>query len=472
MGAECTVVLDVGKSLAKVSVWDGHGTLRERRQRTNAVIETGSYRALDVSGIESWLLETLRAFAKQYPIESLVPVGHGAASVVVKDGRLVCAPIDYECDVPEDIRARYVAERDAFAVTGSPLLPHGLNLGVQVAWLEKLSPETFEGDAEILLWPQYWAWVLSGVAAAEVSSLGCHTDLWCPFERRFSPLAVARGWAGRFPALRKAEAVLGRVRDRVAHETGLSAEARVICGIHDSNAALHAARGFAGPEAKAELTVLSTGTWFIAMRSGGKELASGALPQGRDCLVNVDWHGDPVPSARFMGGREIELLGDAGAAPIDDPDIQSRLVAAAPEVLRQDLMILPTFTPGMGPFPRAVGRWIGTRGDLRLEQAAICLYAALESAVMLDLLAARERLIIEGRFAQVELFVRALASLWKAGEVYVNPFADGIPLGALRLAQPEFRPPLPLKRVPPLAPDLDAYRALWSERIESMGTPA
>ena len=34
------------------------------------------------------------------------------------------------------------------------------------------------------------------------------------------------------------------------------------------------------------------------------------LDPARDCLVNVNALGDPVPSARFMGGREFSMVGN------------------------------------------------------------------------------------------------------------------------------------------------------------------
>ena len=51
--------------------------------------------------------------------------------------------------------------------------------------------------------------------------------------------------------------------------------------------------------------VVSTGTWVIAMTVGGDKVA---LDPSRDTLVNVNGLGEPVPSARFMGGREYEII--------------------------------------------------------------------------------------------------------------------------------------------------------------------
>ena len=68
--------------------------------------------------------------------------------------------------------------------------------------------------------------------------MGTHTDLWRPREGRASSLVERAGWSRLFPPLRKAWETLGPLRPEVAAATGLPETVRVICGAHDSNAAL------------------------------------------------------------------------------------------------------------------------------------------------------------------------------------------------------------------------------------------
>lgn len=452
-------VLDLGKTLTKLTLWEAGGAPVERRTRPNARAAGPGYAALDVEGIEAWLVETLTHVAARGPVEAIIPVGHGAAAAVVRDGRLVLPPLDYEQSIPADVMRRYRRERDPFAITGSPALPDGLNLGSQLFWLETLEPGLFTG-ATILPWPQYWAWRLSGVATTEVTSLGCHTDLWEPAAADFSPLARRLGWADAFAPLARAGDAIGTLSPEWARLTGLHTSVRVHCGIHDSNAALVATRGH--PElARTDATVLSTGTWFVAMRSPLGPVDLAALPSGRDCLVNVDAGGAPVPSARFMGGREIEILVGLDAHRIDITPDQPALLAAVPAILAREVSLLPTFAPGFGPFPTSAGRWINEPDDWIERRAAVSLYAALVADVALDLIGARDRIVVEGRFAAAEVFVRALARLRPNDRVCTSPAHDDVSLGALRLIDPSRRPAGPLVPVAPLAAKLDACHAAW-----------
>lgn len=462
MSEKATVVLDVGKTLTKLSLWTPDGQLLAQCHRVNARIDTGRYLALDAAGIEDFLVETLRGFGELASVGAIVPVGHGAAAAIIDESGLVLPPLDYEHPIPKRTRQAYDELRDSFAATGSPALPDGLNLGAQLFHLQSLEPDLFERQRRIVPWAQYWSWLLSGVCASEVTSLGSHTDLWRPIAKAPSALATTCGWAEALVPLREAGEVLGTLQESWVVRTGLPRDVRVYCGLHDSNAALHAARAFdeiAGHDA----TVLSTGTWFVAMRTParheGVDIAS--LDEHRDCLVNVDVAGNPVPSARFMGGREIETLTGIDTRRIDIRPDQPALLAKVPAVLASGAMVLPTFARGCGPFPRGPGRWLSAPDDEGQRRAAVALYAALVADVSLDFIGARDRLLIEGRFSESEVFVRSLASLRPQTKVFVCHARSDVSFGALRLVHHGLRPPADLVQVQPLAEDLSAYRYRW-----------
>lgn len=466
MRGRATIVLDVGKTLSKLSLWSPDGALIERRVRPNERVRTADYAALDTAGIELWATEVLRYFGTLADVGAIIPVGHGAGVAIIRDDRLACPPIDYEEAMPVHLRAAYEAERGAFAETGSPFLPDGLNLGAQLFRLEHLDPSLAHGT-RILPWAQYWGWRLSGVAASEVTSLGCHSDLWNPIAGTPSQLAERRGWANRLAPLRRAGDILGRLAPAWAATTGLPADTEVHCGLHDSNAALLAARGFA-EIAEHESTVLSTGTWFVAMRSP-KDAASVdtvRLDERRDCLINVDAFGKPIPSARFMGGREIETLIGLDTRRIDIAPDQPALLAALPDVLAAGAMVLPSFAPGFGPFPHGRGDWIAEPAGSERRRAAVSLYAALLADAALDMVGTCERLLIEGRFAEGQAFVRALAALRPDLRIYIGKAHNDVSYGALRLLGAAAPTAEPLELVEPLEVDLAPYRDRWREEAE------
>ena len=272
-------------------------------------------------------------------------------------------------------------------------------------------------------------------------------------------MAKRRGWAGQLAPLARAGDVVGTLLPDLAAQTGLSPEVRIHAGLHDSNAALNAARGFA-EIADCEATVLSTGTWFVAMRSAQSPIDLAALPEARDCLVNVDVQGQPVPSSRWMGGRELELLG----VRIDQPG-----TAGLDQALAAGAMLLPSQVADCGPFPGAKPCWISEPSDPTQRAAAIALYAALMADTQLDLIGAKGTLLIEGRFAAAELFTRALASLRPDTAVYIADGGSDVSYGALRLIDPHLRPRSTLHRAEPLTASLETYRAAWRDQTDHTG---
>lgn len=466
-GTGAYIVVDIGKTLSKVTLWTRAGRMIDRHVRANTACEQDGVRCLDAEGIGNWLRATLRGWAG-HPVETIIPVAHGAGFAALDaDGALLFAPLDYEQAIPDDVMAHYRSQRDPFAVTGSPALPDGLNLGAQVFWMAQRHGEAME-SATLLPWAQYWAWFLTGRAVSEVTSLGCHTDLWSPGDGRFSPMAQRLGWAELFAPVIKASDVVGTLRPQLASETGLPATAQVLAGLHDSNAALLAARGFT-EIARKEATILSTGTWFIAMRLAAENVATATLPEARDTLVNVDAYGWPVPSARFMGGREIETVIQLDTRRVDIKPDQSKLMDEVPALLRRRTMMMPTLAPGFGPYPDGEARWVNApvewQGTWYARRAAVCLYAAMVADTSLDLIGSKERLLIEGRFAEAEVFVRALAALRPDTQVFVANAHNDVSFGALRLINPLLKASGGLRQVQPLDGDLAGYRAKWRDAV-------
>jgi sugar (pentulose or hexulose) kinase len=448
--AGAIAVIDLGKTNLKLALLDG-ATRAELAVLTeaNRTVEAAPYPHYDTEAIWRFILAGLAELGRSAPISRIAVATHGAAAALLAGDRLALPVLDYEHDGPEEARADYAAVRPPFAESFSPFLPKGLNLGSQLYWQQRRFPADFASATALLPWPQFWAWRLSGVPAAEVTSLGCHTDLWAPARQAVSAMTIALGWDRLLPPLRPASAVLGPLRPAVAAATGLGPACQVLCGIHDSNATLlpHLLRQ------PPPFAVLSTGTWAIALAVGG---SLERLDPRRDCLANTDALGRPVPSARAMLGREFALLTNGQEAVPDE-----RAIAA---VLARQAMARPTLTPGVGPFPDGPGGWSHPPEALPAEErtAAASLYGALVADACLSLAGAAGPLIIEGPFARNALFCRALAAL-RPGPVHAVESATGTTAGAAALALPEAAtsPALP----PPVAagdlPGLAAYAAAW-----------
>ena len=446
-------LIDIGKTHAKLCVIDPQsGTELRGSRRANAVIHGPLMRELDVDAIDRWLLEALLTAPHRERIRVIVPVAHGAAAVLVdRDQHVVAAP-DYEDSCFERVNAAYRSQRDSYQETYSPDLPLGLNLARQLFFLQEMQPTLFSRAAHVLLYPQYWAWRLSGVMASEVTSLGCHSDLWLPREACFSRLARDRGWSDLFPAMRLAGDVLGPVSESVAAATGLDPQCQVVCGIHDSNASY--LKFLIARDREEPFTVVSSGTWTVVMANRA-DLSR--LREDRDMLASVDAFGSPVATARFMGGREYEAIAGSDTRPN---------LPALLNVIDRQAMALPAFASG-GPFAGRKGRLVNAENLSGSERASVAtLYVALMTELLIEMLGAAGDVLIDGPLATNPLFGSVLAACLPSRSVWLSPGDGGNMRAACYLAGFPDAPTQPMTAPSAVAlKALSSYREAWRELI-------
>ena len=447
-----TAVLDVGKTNLKFVVFDDAGVLLFDRQMPNTSFPGPPYPHVDVEKIWSFLGASLREATKKFKIETLIPTTHGASGAVMNEQGLVLPIMDYEFTCCEEINARYEPLRDPFNKTYSPSMPAGLNVGRQLAWQKWNLGEEFLKVTKIVGYPQYWVWRLCGQFAFDICSMGAHTDLWLPAQCTPTKLAEALGFDKLIAPITRPWADMGMISAEAAKDLGVEPNIKILCGIHDSNAALLpylASR-------KTPFTVLSTGTWVVVM-AVGHSLTS--LKPDMDMLANIDAEGRPTATAKFMGGREFATIaGDCTS--VESVDDIGHLIASK-------VFALPSFSLNGGPYALRKGEIIG---DVKPEQrtSLATLYAALMCALTLDNLEIEQGdLIVDGSFAQNHLLCEIIAALRPAQNLFVAKDQAGTARGAAMLAtwhQPHAAPEASLVKPTELS-GLKTYYENWKALI-------
>jgi sugar (pentulose or hexulose) kinase len=369
----------------------------------------------------------------------------------------------------DELSSEYDAVRPAFAETGSPRLPGGLNIGAQLFWQSARFAQEFARTTSVLMWPQYWVYKLCGMRCNDVSSLGAHTDLYDPHRKRFSSLVESQHWQSMMPANEPSGKAIGCLSTSLCEKLGMINRVPVHVGIHDSNASLvpHLLGN------NGAFSVVSTGTWTICMSVGGDSVE---LNESRDCLYNVNAFGEPVASARFMGGRERELLLQQDyqrrvslsqhrpetTTPAATPTMTTaeQRYAAFERLLNQPpdqaALVLPCAVKGAGPYPYAHSAWIDPQStvditqrhgdhaqravDIAERECIVSLYLALMSAECLSLIGSRGPTHIEGPSAHDPVYTRML-SVASGRPVRISRAVTGTSVGAAMLiARPQTMP--------------------------------
>lgn len=415
-------VIDIGKSNAKVAAVDlDTRTELAVRKTPNTVIRGGKYPHYDIDALWDFVIAGLRELNQEIELDALSVTTHGASAALVDaEGQLALPVLDYEFAGPDQFKAEYDAVRPDFSESFTPRLPGGLNVGAQLFWQQRCFPEAFARTRWILPYPQYWSFRLTGVAAAEITSWGCHTDLWNFTTDLYSSLVMKEGWLDKLPAVRPASDVLGVTLPEVTAALGLKRPLPVYSGIHDSNASLlpHLL------EREPPFGLVSTGTWVIVAAPGGD---IDNLDPSRDCLANIDAFGQAVPSSRFMGGREFEML----TSPRQPQE------AAVQKVLGERIMLTPSVVQGSGPFADRQAQWTVPREELSDDEvyAVTSFYLAMMTAECLKLTGAENHSVVEGPFAGNALYLRMLAAATRRGVEPIKRSATGTSIGAALLAR-------------------------------------
>ncbi|GAA6210106.1 FGGY-family carbohydrate kinase [Cognatishimia sp. WU-CL00825] len=414
-------VIDIGKTNAKLALVDAERMIEIAVvTRPNRILNQDPYPQFDLEGHWDFLVENLAKFQASQGVDAISVTTHGASVVLLdKDGELVTPMLDYEHAAPDVLAEDYNRLRPSFDETGSPRLSGGLNVGAQLHWLFHCDVDLLDKTEHIITYPQYWGYKLTGHLACDVTSLGCHTDLWNPILGEPSSLVKKLGIEDKLAPARMSSDVLGTVTQEVSDQTGIPTTVPVVCGIHDSNASLVPyLKGEARPN-----SVVSTGTWVICMSLNDGHVR---LDPTKDCLVNVNAVGNAVSSARFMGGREFELVTEGVFEPPAPEDRRA--------VLQQGIMLQPAVVAESGPFAGKSGGWNKQPQTVGERNYALSLYLALMTNHCLDLAGANDPVVVEGPFAQNCDYIETLAAL-RAKPVHLSDSATGTSIGAAMLLQ-------------------------------------
>lgn len=295
------LIFDVGKTTKKVLLFDRHfHVLEEQAETFPEIRDDDGFPADDLPRVTTWMMECYRQYLSHpaYLITHCNVSGYGASLVNLDaQGEVVLPFYNYLkpfTGAPAKAFADTWNRDNAVCVsTASPYLGM-LNSGLQLYWQKKAKPACFERIATTLHLPQYFAWVLTGKAFSEITSIGCHTMLWDYETSNYHRWVTSEGLDRFFPPI-------VATTHNVVKDEG-SASVRMGVGVHDSSAALMpylATR-------KNPFLLLSTGTWNICFNPFNNNALT-ANELSADCLCYLTYEGRPVKASRIFLGHEHEI---------------------------------------------------------------------------------------------------------------------------------------------------------------------
>ena len=406
------IVLDIGKTNVKLTFVD---SINSKTIKFFTTKQKNTYRhgikILNSNSIFEWALKKITYIGKKHNLDKFVCTAHGTSIALISyDDKELLACTDYEYKFDKLFNS-YKKIAPKFNESFSPFLENGLNIGQQIYYLYKRKQKLIKETKYILNYPQYIVWKLTSSFSSEISYVGCHTHLWDFKRNKLSSFVKKIKLEKKFPKIRKAWDTIGQ---RKIGESNL----KIINGIHDSNASY---LYFKNSDIK-NFTLVSTGTWYIIFN---QKTPLKNLNPSLDMLANIDVFGKPVPTMRFMGGREYDHL--MGVFKI------SNKTKAMQNFSFHDYLIYPSYASGGGFSINKIN--IGFYKGLNKGQIyyLICLYISFVINFCLNQMKSSNTIILDGPITKNITIMKILSSLRKKQTVLKNKREIGTTLGATNL---------------------------------------
>ena len=406
------IVLDIGKTNVKLTFVDSlnNKTIKFFKTKQKNIYRHG-IKILNSNSIFEWALKKITYIGRKHNLDKFVCTAHGTSIALISyDDKELLACTDYEYKFDKLFNS-YKKIAPKFNESFSPFLENGLNIGQQIYYLYKKKQQLIKETKYILNYPQYIVWKLTSSFSSEISYVGCHTHLWDFKRNKLSSFVKKIKLEKKFPKIRKAWDTIGQ---RKIGESNL----KIINGIHDSNASY---LYFKNSDIK-NFTLVSTGTWYIIFN---QKTPLKNLNPSLDMLANIDVFGKPVPTMRFMGGREYDHL--MGVFKI------SNKTRAIKNFSFHDYLIYPSYASGGGFSINKIN--IGFYEGLNKGQIyyLICLYISFVINFCLNQMKSSNTIILDGPITKNITIMKILSSLRKKQIVLKNKREIGTTLGATNL---------------------------------------
>ncbi|MFM2369097.1 MAG: Rhamnulokinase [Bacteroidota bacterium] len=291
-------IFDIGKTNKKVFLFnENYQIVWEKSVNLPETVDEDGFPCEDIAELRNWIVFRLSEMQalKEYILKAVNFSTYGASFVYIGEEANSLTPLyNYLKPYPEALKKKFYDKykgEEKFALkTASPVLG-SLNSGMQIYRLKEENPALFAKVKYCLHLPQYLSSLLTGKYFADITSIGCHTNLWNFKKMKYHKWIKKENIADKIPPIHDAGDTINIVGNIA-----------VGAGLHDSSSAIIPYMiNFTEP-----FVLLSTGTWSISMNPFNDTPLTFDEMQ-YDCLCYLQYKGKPVKAARLFAGNEHEV---------------------------------------------------------------------------------------------------------------------------------------------------------------------
>ena len=424
-------VFDVGKTNKKLFLFDeNYNIVFERSARFTETEDEDGDPCENLESLRLSIFDSLREVFRNpaFEVKSINFATYGASFVYLdEDGKPLAPLYNYLKAYPEELKTKFYADyggEELFSnLTASPVLG-SLNSGMQLYRFKYEQPELFNKLKYALHLPQYLSYLISGKAYSDITSIGCHTNLWDFTKNDYHEWVRKEGIDVKLAPIVPSESVMPAAFPGNNYAVG--------AGFHDSSAALIPYLvSFSEP-----FILLSTGTWCISLNPFNSLPLTPEELQN-DCLCYLQYQGKPVKASRLFAGYEHELQVKRIAAHYGTDVINYRALGYDPKIIKE-LEAL-----GEGSLEVNNGKVLKESAFAERDLSAIKSDIVAYHQLILDLVNAQyistqmvlkgtkvKRIFVDGGFSKNVIFMNLLAKAFPKIEVFAAHMAQATAVGA------------------------------------------
>ena len=421
-------IFDVGKTNKKVLLFDEQYKLvHEESIQLPETKDQDSFPCEDIDALSKWVWEKFCHFSAwdNIKLRGVNFSAYGASFVHLDSNHKPITPLyNYLKPYPEVLKKKfydtYGSESLIAKQTASPVLG-SLNSGMQLYRLKHEQPKIYEQIKYSLHLPQYLSFILTSTFTTDLTSIGCHTQLWDFQKHHYHRWVKKEGLDSKFAPIFNS--------DKVVHVS--KNDITVGIGLHDSSAALIPyLAAFHEPFA-----LLSTGTWCISLNPFNHSLLTD-YELHQDCLCYITYDGKPVKASRLFAGYEHEQQVKRLAEHFNKNIDCYKSVAYDSEIIHH---LHPSITKGSAKDDAMTGYSFFAERDLHDFKTYEEAYHQLISDIIqqqvhsLKLVlngTSVKRIFVDGGFSRNSIFMFMLADAFPQLEVFAAAVAQASALGA------------------------------------------
>lgn len=293
-------VFDIGKTNKKLLLFDEQlKIVFEHADQFAESKDDDGFPCDDLEKLNGFVFESLRTVLSksQFDLKGLNFTAYGASFVYIDESGKPLSPLynylkPYPEELLEQFYSAYGGKTEFAKETASPVLG-SLNSGMQLYRIKYERNDLLKQIRYALHLPQYLSFLISRKSCSDITSIGCHTNLWDFQKNNYHHWLENESLIDKLAPILASDSVIRTNFEGYSFDVGI--------GLHDSSAALIPYL----VNFKEPFLLISTGTWCISLNPfNASPLSTFELES--DCLCYLHYQGKPVKASRIFAGNEHE----------------------------------------------------------------------------------------------------------------------------------------------------------------------